>query len=92
MILKGSILLCKGHYFVEDENGKYIDSDTFESINNSKEEIIDSIKEEYNYPVNVILIPNLITNYQINDGIVMRYFKVLNSWSESMVFTKKEDK
>ena len=71
---------------------KTIDSGDIESINLSREEIIDSISEEYNFTVNVLLVPNLLTNYQIDDEIVKRDFKVLNSWAESMVFTKKEDK
>ena len=92
MHLRGSILRYKGYYYVQDENGKTIDSGDIESINLSRDEIIDSISEEYNFTVNVLLVPNLLTNYQIDDEIVKRDFKVLNSWSESMVFTKKEDK
>lgn len=92
MYLRGSILRYKGYYYAQDENGKTIDLGDIESINLSREEIIDSISEEYNFTVNVLLVPNLLTNYQIDDEIVKRDFKVLNSWSESMVFTKKEDK
>lgn len=90
MTLKGSILHCKGYYFVQDENGNTIYSDQFESINLSKEEIEDHIVKNYDHPVKVILYPIVITNYYLNDEIVMRDFKVLNSWAESIGFYKKE--